>query len=682
MPRSNSSAESKKGVPIPSPSLDSPSTTSKSQQDHQSSSDSTEHGTRGTSTSRGDVSTTLMPDPSSTREGQTPPQGPSIPPVARPVPESPASFRKTATAGSSRARGGEQSPSPGKVGGEAGASKSQEPKLHKHSASQLSQYREQLAKDMQRNVLGAKPGQGPTQLSKRVSPIQEESAAVNSPSQFSSGPSTSSTTASTESGKTIRGGITPGFMPKTPSYPFPRIGTPGYAPSSLHKPFTTLSPTGSAPDSPASSAAATATFGNTQAQDKLLSNPSTPASTMAFQPAGASQASQQGDNLDFPTPNLYELSLKLTSEPGLDAWWKTVVQIMTECYQAERLTLAVPADVTDLENVPWGQKATYNTRQEDGLSMDYLARGSSYMPSHTDDVSGPPSSAADDTVKLQVPLRPRPPSRHSYTAFEDQKEKKVSSMRASDLPSRPSFVSRSQSFYPGTPHTERSQENALHMGLNQQILAELDVEDQEAVGEWEVPAPDLEAHGRVFEVLQALDYEADPLIDHHGVAKVMERGRVIALTRSYPYSEETAPVKNPDGKGTGRSHSPEGSKKRAKRLRHDSSTKLSNILSSAHSMNLRPQDRRSGQQNIDQMISEGEPRRPPTPSYEEFEQAPPSPWSQSPVSTSKCYYCEIPGNIYIANYLEIRNNVLMDSRHRHRQSALTQKTILSSVALW
>lgn len=573
------------------------------------------------------------------------------------------------------ARGGAQPPSVGTAGDEAGAKKMQEPDLQKQSASQLSQYREQLAKDMKRNVLGAKSGQAPTQTTKRVSPIQEESAA-NSPSQFSSGPSTSSTNASTESGRTIRGGVTPGFMPKTPSYPFPRVGTPGYAPSSLHKPFTTLSPTGSAPNSPASSAAATATFGNTRAHDKLLSNPSTPASTMAFQPAGASQASQQGDNLDFPNPNIYELSLRLCSEPGLEAWWRTVIQIMTECYQAERLTLAVPADVTDLENVPWGQKATYNNRQEDSLSMEYLAGGSSFMPSSIDNASES-LSATDDTVKMQVPSRPRPPSRHSYTAFEDQKEKDVSSTRISNLPSRPNIVPRSQSFYPGTSRSERSQDDALHMGLNQQTLAEHDAEEQEVSEAWEAPAPEAVVQGRVFEVLQALDYEADPLIDHHGVAKVLERGRVIALTRSYPYSEEPAPVKNPDVKGTGRSHSPEGFKKRERRLRHDSSTKLSNILSSAHSMHLQPQYRKSGQQNIDQMISEGEPRRPPTPTYEEFEQAPPSPWSQSPVSRPTF------GGIalVLSDSRTSLNRALMFSRHRHQRSVLIQKTILFSLAL-
>lgn len=306
------------------------------------------------------------------------------------------------------------------------------------------------------------------------------------------------------------------------------------------------------------------------------------------------------------------------------------MQIMTEDYRAERLTLAIPADSTDLENVPWGQKATYNSRQEDALSMGYIARGSSFMPSTRDMTSRPSSVAGEDVANSQSPLRPSMSSRHSYTEFETEKQRKSAPMGSTPLQRRPDLVPRSQTFYPGSARAARVQNVPAHTELNKQALEELDAGEQEGYEEWEAPGPEPGNQGRLFETLQALDYEADPLIDHHGVVKVLERGRVIALTRSYPYTEGPVSAKPPEAKEQGRSHSPEGPKQRRK-LRHESSTKLSNILSSAHSMNLRPHDRRSGQQNIDQMISEGEPRRPPTPSYEEFEQAPPSPWSQSPV---------------------------------------------------
>lgn len=499
------------------------------------------------------------------------------------------------------------------------------PRPPKDSASQLSQYREKLTREIQRQGLVAKPNQAAVQLLHRVSPILEDSAAAAATAvtntanpMVSSGPSTTSTNASTESNQTIRGGVTPGFMAKTPSYPFPRMASnPGYVPSSLHRPFTTLSPTGQVYDLSSMSAVGTPNHGATRPYDKILSNPSTPASTITFQPTGAVQP---GDDPDFPTPNIYELSLMLSAEPGLEAWWKTVVQIMTVCFKAERLTLSVPADSTDLENVPWGQKANYNSRPEDSLSMEYMARGSSLVPSSIGDVSEVLSPADDDTLRLQSPTRPHIYTRHSFTAYEEEKQKDTSARPRPSI-KRPGGLARSKSTYPETP--------IPHMGLNQQALEEHNAEAPELAGGWDSPTPEKEIQGRVFELLQALDYEADPLIDHHGVTKVLERGRVIALTRSYPYLEDVSQAKAPDNKAPGRTHSPEGLRKKGRWMRHDSSTKLSNILSSAHSMSRHPNERRATQ-NIDKMISEGEPRRPPTPKYEEYEQAPPSPWSQSP----------------------------------------------------
>lgn len=642
MPPSNSSADDKKALSDTRRPPDPPGPPSAIAPDQQTDRrrSPAEHGNTGRTTSRGDVPA-LMSDrsqPAREGHGQGEDQSPLLDPRLVAVTKSTSGLAGSVARPAGTflgAAGQEASPSPDRASDDSGddGKGNLESRPQKDSTNQLSQYRERLAQDMQRQGFNPKPAQSASQsTNKRVSPILEETASAlpsaKSPGHFASSPSTTSTNASTESGQTIRGGVTPGFVAKTPSYPFPRMNS-GYIPSSLHRPFTTLSPTGSAPDSPASSAAATATFPTSRAQDRMVSNPSTPASAMVFQPSGASHVSQQGDIPGFPTPNLYELSLMLTAEPGLEAWWRTVVAIMTDLYKAERLTLAVPADATDLENVPWGQKATYNARREDGLSMEYIAKGSSIVPSGTEEVSGPPSATGDDTTTLQVPLRPKIPTRHSFTAFEDEKQRNTSAAKRQSTPYRPGLFSRSQSFYPGSPRVDRPQEEALHMGLNQQALAEHDAEEQEHAEEW-APTPDRENQGRVFELLQALDYEADPLIDHPGVAKVLERGRVIALTRSYPYLEESVATKPPDVKGGARSHSPEGHKRRGKRIRQESSAKLSTILGSAHSMKMQPHEKKSGQQNIDQMISEGEPRRPPTPTYEETEQAPPSPWSQSP----------------------------------------------------
>ncbi|KAG5913267.1 hypothetical protein E4U42_001318, partial [Claviceps africana] len=253
----------------------------------------------------------------------------------------------------------------------------QNPDPHDHAAlsslhPQLSDYRARLARHLELRELSARslaPTPAPAEKTK-VSPVSEEGAASSSPMLTSN---TALTNTSTESGQTVRGGMTPAPVAQTPSYPFPRM------PSFSHQlpKFVSFPPI-----SPLSRRGTTPLFGHPSGHppehrgilDRLLSDSSTPASTFTFEPAATTDYPHSSD---FPTPNLYDLSLMLSAEPGLDAWWNTVVQIMRDVYKAERVTLAVPADTTDVENVPWGQRATFNAHQEDKLSLGYMTKGGS-----------------------------------------------------------------------------------------------------------------------------------------------------------------------------------------------------------------------------------------------------------------------------------------------------------------
>ncbi|KAK4212885.1 hypothetical protein QBC37DRAFT_185107 [Rhypophila decipiens] len=491
---------------------------------------------------------------------------------------------------------------------------------------QLSQYRQNLAWELEvrdmssRGTMPAAPGPA------RVSPIMEETSSPPSPPQNTDSED-EPTTASTESAKTVRGGMTPGFMPKTPSYPFPRMtsaASPGLVHPSMHRPFTTLSPT----TAPSGHQPALAPFDSTKGNDQILSDPSTPTSAMTFMPRGYSSSAPPMS--DFPTPNLYDLALMLSAEPGLDAWWNTVVQIMTELYQAERVTLAVPADSTDIENVPWGQKATFNMHQEDGMSLGYMARGSSMVLSSKGDVAESVSQSGD-AVRQRIQSRPELQSRHSYTSYEEQ-ERLAATERPTAALRRPNLPSRSKTSHPTFTHAESGDEDAA-IALNRQALEEHDALDvQQEIPSWEAPMTSKRpGQGKVLNVLQALNYEADPLIDHNGVHRVLERGRVVALTRTYPYLGSTAAEGKASGSKSANSNSqPEGSRRRPRKARSDSTSKLSSLLGSAK---LAPGAGRtsSGQSSgIGSRIEDDHPPRPPTPKYEEYEQTPPSPWSQSP----------------------------------------------------
>lgn len=491
---------------------------------------------------------------------------------------------------------------------------------------QLNQYREDLARQMEQHDSPARAGHGPSGHGPgpfRVSPIQEET--MSPPGLGLSRTGSEPTTASTESTHTIKGAPTPGaFTARTPSYPFPRMSAPVSHPSAFHQPFTTLSPT-TAPMRPH------AGFDIPRTQDRVTSTPSTPASALTFLPHGQSVDGHP----DFPTPSLYDMTLMLTAEPGLDAWWHTVVQIMTEVYRAERVTLAVPADSTDIENVPWGQKATYNAHRGDDLSMGYLARDSSMIPSTVDETPDAYPMQRGESFESSAPERPGLQSRHSFTSYEDRTDKKTASDRTPASLRRPN-MRRSKTTHL-TPSTEPDAgvEESNHPMLNRETLEEHDaIEEHRQIPSWEAPPPShLDSRGKVLDVLQALDYEADPLIDHNGVMRVLDRGRVVALTRSYPYLDEAkADTKTPTPKPAARPVSPEGARKKIKRQRSDSVSKLSTILK------LAPTSGRSAKrQTADKKTAAGtssmtddERPRPPTPRYEEYEQAPPSPWSQSP----------------------------------------------------
>lgn len=483
------------------------------------------------------------------------------------------------------------------------------------SQQQLNEYRARLARDQEIRELSLK-GLLMTQSEKtRVSPILEEAAGMSSPPMLTA----ALTTTSTESGNTVRGTMTPAAVAQTPSYPFPRMARfPSHQTSSKWVPY---QPTAS----PLSRQQFQSPLEYRGLLDKVSSESSTPASNVAFEPPGA--ASENPHGFDFPSPNLYDLSLMLSAEPGLDAWWNTVVQIMRDIYKAERVTLAIPADTTDIENVPWGQKATYNEHQEDELSLGYLAKASSASDgaaAFDDRTADSPSTSAS---------RPGLRSRHSYTAFEENKHKSLDQNSIMPPPKRPTNLSRSKTQYPSPRVAAELHDD--YTKLNKDALDEHDAtaETQQAIPSWEAPfMARYEGQGQVLPVLQALDYEADPLIDHTGVMRVLERGRPVALTRTYPYLPRTKPDPKQTVEQKSASKGSSADSKRIKRPRTESVSKLSTIFAGT------TQSKGIGNNHVGDKLKtttissslDDEDPRPPTPKYEEYEQTPPSPWSQSP----------------------------------------------------
>lgn len=262
----------------------------------------------------------------------------------------------------------------------------------------------------------------------------------------------------------------------------------------------------------------------------------TPASNSAFLP---SQQKPVAEDPVYPSPNLYDLTLRLNADPGLDSWWSNVVNILQMHYGAERVSLAVPGDATDLENVPWGQKAVFNQHlpeESDAVKSRYLQneelglgdatiRGGAGLGSKKGDTRENTAKGPGSVSPLK---RPPPISRHSFAGFG--KERKSSTLHDSDHSQHPKMKTLNRF---DTKHAPIPSEDAANTGV--ESLNQDDTTPQ-------THAFDLNSHHNfrqaVFPIPRPLEVEGDPLIKRTGVVKLFGRTTPVVLTREY--SQEAA----------------------------------------------------------------------------------------------------------------------------------------------
>ncbi|KAH1926819.1 hypothetical protein KXW12_007781 [Aspergillus fumigatus] len=322
------------------------------------------------------------------------------------------------------------------------------------------------------------------------------------------------------------------------------------------------------------------------------------------------------DDPSYPAPNLYDITLQLNADPGLEGWWANVVDILKTHYGADRVSLAVPGDTTDLENVPWGQKAVYNPNSTCDLEQSddtAPARSSSHNePGENAKVKKKEASGngkiAPATVPSTLPRRPSLLSRHSFAGFG--KDRAISTGHESS--SRLQFVQ--------TPMEAAALDNRHPRRTEMLAVAE-----HESVSERGNVATDVHScdplnparcnyRQAVFPIPRPLEVEADPLIKRTGVVKLFGRTKPVVLTREYSQNPAAASKAPHD-------HDPQTPEDRVQvtptagppwhsqsKLHYARGNSASNV---------------SGSDPHSQTI-------PSMPVYDEYEQVPPSPWSQSP----------------------------------------------------
>lgn len=393
-------------------------------------------------------------------------------------------------------------------------------------------------------------------------------------------------------------------------------------------------------------------------RDREASEHATPSSVATFLPQVASVSKE---DLANPGPNLYELALRLGSEPGLEPWWSNVVQSMKQDFNAIRATLAVPSDSTDVENIPWAQIATYNAGEEDDFSVTNNDPQSTRSSLNDSSTQGDPSvgvlnagqhvEAREDSNLLGSQIlgpRPKLESRHSFAGFgrrlgEDSSDLSQTPWTGMQRPG-PLRTGSSVSVHPTEIPTSVPPE-PLKLSLDvsgepgfheeSQTSSNLDFSNPSDVANW----------GRIFQVLQPLEYESDPLLSSAGAVRVLDRAKVIVLTREY-FHQSRPPQSRPpkvERKSPSDKSSWGPTSASSRESLHTSISKAhapekplrpSFLLSSKFSAESRRSRSHTNESSKSLLTSNAKDNTYTTTSgslaYEDYEQIPASPWSQSP----------------------------------------------------
>ncbi|KAL2863640.1 putative sensor histidine kinase/response regulator [Aspergillus lucknowensis] len=301
----------------------------------------------------------------------------------------------------------------------------------------------------------------------------------------------------------------------------------------------------------------------------------------------------------YPSPNLYELTLQLNADPGLDAWWTNVVGMLRTHYGAERASLAVPGDATDLENVPWGQKAIFNENNPDidkqCCQSTEVSTGDLTFPNVLTQKENSKEKAVPDIVKPHpTPASPgvRPPlfARHSFAGFG--KDRKKSTWNYGDAP-----------HVPKTP--SQLEEPSVQEGSR-------DSTPVQTASSTNATTPQNCRRLAVFPATRALEVERDPLIKRTGVVKLFGRTKPVILTREYSHSLSS---KQPHDESI---RTPEDK------------VQVTPTVEPSHVVQ-RPVPTSRTRSVSNPAGSAGQAHRPSFMEFlDEYEQVPPSPWSQSP----------------------------------------------------
>ncbi|KAK9490280.1 hypothetical protein V1508DRAFT_425327 [Lipomyces doorenjongii] len=241
------------------------------------------------------------------------------------------------------------------------------------------------------------------------------------------------------------------------------------------------------------------------------------------------------DDLEIPTPKLYDMALQLNADPGVGEYWRNLTKILETFYMAKRVSLIAPNDLTDIANTPWGLKGVWTSKSLPwALSRLQHHRGSQVAEC----IEREADNKKEDTIM------------EDEEDWEDMFDETEIGYDRPDKMVSPDSEEDTDAEYSSTPvepttlpmrriMRQKSDGNTFDNHTADDIAGEIsDNEDLPFLSRRQTDV----THGiaRIYSALRPLESDIDPLIDSLGVSRVLQRGKVVLLQREYRNFQDTA----------------------------------------------------------------------------------------------------------------------------------------------
>ncbi|KAK9249486.1 hypothetical protein V1506DRAFT_526080 [Lipomyces tetrasporus] len=262
------------------------------------------------------------------------------------------------------------------------------------------------------------------------------------------------------------------------------------------------------------------------------------------------------DDLEIPTPKLYDLALKLNTDPGIDEYWRNLTEILESFYMAKRVSLIVPNDLTDIANTPWGLKGVWTSKALPwALSRLQYHRGSQVAECIEREADGKKRHTIQENEE------------DNDSNWEDMFDESENEYDRHGKPVSPDTDEDMDADYSSGPvdptrlptrglQREKSGNTIVERQSADSVAGE--VSDNEGPLLSRTHGDSTHFSGRIYSTLRSLESDIDPLIDGLGVSRVLQRGKVVLLQREYRNFQDTTTQRKgrkADTEPRGRRHS-------------------------------------------------------------------------------------------------------------------------------